>query len=137
MSVGMRLKNRRNERGRQPKRPDACRVLSAAQQAAFAAGSVSCVSERAFVGGGAPPEKFAAVVESIAFALIANMEATDFALGPARRIVVTGGLARLDGLCERLATLSGLSVERPENVEATATGLAWLVGGRFFSPAGF
>ena len=69
-----------------------------------------------------------AVVESIAFLVQANAEAMEAALGPARRIVVTGGLAVLDGLCRRLAELGGIPVERPARREATAAGLAWLLG---------
>jgi glycerol kinase len=37
-------------------------------------------------------------------------------------------MARFDGLCQRLADLSGLGVERPAAVEATAQGVAWLLG---------
>jgi glycerol kinase len=75
----------------------------------------------------------AAVLESIVFLLQANIEAirngSDAALGVAVRIRVSGGLARLDGLCQRLADLSGLPVERPAEVEATAQGTAWLLSG--------
>jgi glycerol kinase len=70
-----------------------------------------------------------AVIESIVFLLQANIEAM---LGGAaeapRRILATGGLARLDGLCRRLASLSGLPVVRPGECEATAMGLARLLG---------
>jgi glycerol kinase len=73
-----------------------------------------------------------AVIESIVFLLQANIErlADVEEAAPARRIVVTGGLSPLDGLCRRLASLSGLPVERPGAVEATARGLAWLLGAR-------
>jgi glycerol kinase len=77
-----------------------------------------------------------AVIESIVFLLQANIERLNGEQGAAaQRIVVTGGLSRLDGLCRRLASLSRLPVERPGEVEATARGLAWLLGARVGQPA--
>ena len=46
------------------------------------------------------------------------------AAAPLRRIRISGGLARNDYLCRCLASLSGLRVERPLLVEATARGVA-------------
>ena len=72
-----------------------------------------------------------AVIESIVFLLQANIERISGVAGSAQaaqRIVVTGGLAPLDGLCGRLAALSGLRVERPTEIEATARGLSGLLG---------
>lgn len=72
-----------------------------------------------------------AVLESIVFLLQRNIESLLAAPGvPLQRICISGGLAHLDGLCQRLADLSGLEVCRPESTEATATGLAWLLGAR-------
>jgi glycerol kinase len=79
-----------------------------------------------------------AVIESIVFLLQANIERLSGGTeqgAPAQRIVVTGGLSRLDGLCRRLAALAGMPVERPGEVEATARGLAWLLGVRVGQPA--
>lgn len=73
-------------------------------------------------------EKFVAVVESIVFLLCANLERMSAPPARARRIVVSGGLARWSGLCQRLADASGLPVLRPEQHEATARGLAALLG---------
>jgi glycerol kinase len=74
----------------------------------------------------------AAVLESIVFLLQANIEAIERAAAgshaPASRIIVSGGLARLNGLCQRLADRTGLPVDRPVATEATAQGLAWLLG---------
>ena len=71
----------------------------------------------------------AAVLESIAFLLAVNVAAVGAAGDvPAKGIVISGGLARLEGLCQRLADLSGLPVERPADIEATAHGLACLLG---------
>jgi len=46
-----------------------------------------------------------------------------------RTIRISGGLSNLDGLCQRLADLSGLTVQRPLQVEATARGVAWQAAG--------
>ncbi len=45
------------------------------------------------------------------------------------RLVVSGGLARYDGLCQRLSDLSGLALYRPAEHEATARGTAYLLAG--------
>ena len=80
-----------------------------------------------FVGSGPPAERMVAVYESIVFLLLRNLERMRPQL-PITRLVVSGGLAQLDGLCQRLADLSGNSVTRPENQEATALGTARLLG---------
>jgi len=85
--------------------------------------------ESRFIGPGEPSQKVVAVVESIVFMLAVNI-----GMIGADAVTVSGGLARLDGLCSRLADVTGLVVERPVVHEATARGLAWLVAGR---PAGW
>jgi glycerol kinase len=85
-----------------------------------------------FIGAGAPAAPAAqvvAVAESIVFLLMTNLEAMQRS-APLVQLVVTGGLAREDGLLQRLADLSGLAAERPAEPEATARGLAYLVAGR-------
>jgi glycerol kinase len=75
------------------------------------------------------PEALVAVVESIIFLLQANIAAL-CALDPGVGTVrISGGLANLDGLCQKLANLSGLLVQRPAQVEATARGIAWQAAG--------
>ncbi|MDH5751944.1 MAG: FGGY family carbohydrate kinase, partial [Deltaproteobacteria bacterium] len=71
-----------------------------------------------------------AVVESIAFLICVNLEEMQRALPPPRAITMAGGLSRLDGLCSRLADISGLPVERVDNPEATCRGLAFLLAGQ-------
>jgi len=66
--------------------------------------------------------------------LAVNLRVGDAQLGPARRIVVTGGLGSVDPLLQRLADLSGSRVERAASREATGRGLAFLLAGR---PAGW
>ena len=83
-----------------------------------------------FVGTGEPPQMAVAVVESIAFLLQANIEEMAKYLPPAARIRVSGGVSHIDGLCRRLASVSGLPVHRREDAEATARGIGYLAAGR-------
>jgi glycerol kinase len=74
-------------------------------------------------------QRIAAVVESIVFMIQANLEImrTESTLV---RLRVSGGLSNIDGLCQTLANLSGLLVERGVEDEATARGIAWLAAGQ-------
>ena len=83
-----------------------------------------------FVGEGGVEEKAVALVESIAFLLQANIDHMATHVPPARRVRVSGGLSRLDGLCRRLASLTGLPVHRRDDPEASARGIAYLAAGR-------
>jgi glycerol kinase len=73
-------------------------------------------------------QQVGAVVESIAFLVAVNVEAMQ-RTAPLQRLVITGGLAACDYLCEALADATNLPVERPALLEATARGIAWLAGG--------
>jgi glycerol kinase len=84
-----------------------------------------------FVGSAAEPwHKAVALVESIAFLLQANIDHMAAYVPPPRRILASGGVSRLDGLCTRLAALNGLSVHRRDDPEASARGIAYLALGR-------
>lgn len=83
-----------------------------------------------FVGAGEPWQMAVAVVESVAFLLQANIEEMAKYVPPAARIRVSGGVSQIDGLCRRLAALSGLPVHRRDDAEATARGIAYLAAGR-------
>ncbi len=74
-------------------------------------------------------QRIAGVVESIVFMIQANLEImrTESRLV---RLRVSGGLSNLDALCQTLANLSGLAVERSTEDEATARGIAWLAAGQ-------
>jgi glycerol kinase len=72
-------------------------------------------------------QQVGAVVESIAFLVAVNVEAMQ-RTAPLQRLVITGGLAACDYLCEALADATDLAVERPALLEATARGIAWLAG---------
>ncbi|MGW8367758.1 MAG: FGGY family carbohydrate kinase [Gammaproteobacteria bacterium] len=83
--------------------------------------------ESRFIGNGDSAGRMVAVCESIVFLLQANLDRASEVL-PATWIRVSGGLARSDALCQRLADLSGLSVWREPETEATLAGVARLLG---------
>ncbi len=75
------------------------------------------------------PEAMVAVVESILFLIQANVGLLCQVEPSVDCIRISGGLANLDTLCQKLADLSGLVVLRPPQVEATARGIAWQAAG--------
>ncbi len=81
-----------------------------------------------FVGSGDDLQLLAAVVESIVFLLSVNMEAMR-SVAALERVVISGGLARCDYLCQALADVNGLVVDRYALQEATARGVAFLAAG--------
>ncbi len=84
-----------------------------------------------FIGEGTPHERLAAVGESIVFLIRAILDEMATELAPPARLSISGGFARVDGLCQRIADLSGLPVERSLVHEATARGLARLLAHGF------
>lgn len=74
-----------------------------------------------------------AVIESILFMLHANLDLMREE-APIHQLRLSGGLSQLDGLCQKLANLCQLTVERVDYPEATSRGVAWLAAGR---PAGW
>ena len=76
-----------------------------------------------------PAEAVVAVIESIVFLLQANIDLMQLHNPGVDKIRTSGGLSNLDSLCQKLANLSGLLVERPVQTEATARGIAWQAGG--------
>lgn len=91
-----------------------------------------------FVGDGAetaePGAKWVAVMESILFLLCINLEELGSEGVDVQQIVLSGGLSVLDGLCQRLADVSGLPVERLVQSEASAQGLAFLLASPLVTP---
>ena len=75
------------------------------------------------------PEQAVAVIESIVFMVCCNLERIqqEQSISVLR---VSGGLSRFDGLCQKLADLSDLTVERVTIKETTARGVAWLAAGQ-------
>jgi glycerol kinase len=82
--------------------------------------------ESHFIGEGNETAKVIAVLESIAFLISENI---GHMRDGADRIVASGALAASDYLCDCIATLSNLPLERTSLQESTATGLAYLVAG--------
>ena len=80
-----------------------------------------------FIGEGTDQEKVVAVIESIIFLLETNLREMLSLASPPLQIQISGGYAKLDGLCQRLSDLSGLPVYRPVEQEATARGTAFLL----------
>lgn len=83
--------------------------------------------ESRFIGEGENREKIVGVIESILFLLQVNLNEMRKLLAPPEKIFISGGLAMLDGICCKLADLSGIPVYRPEECEATAKGLGYLL----------
>jgi len=83
--------------------------------------------ESRFVGDGGVRLKAFAIVESIAFLLMQNYEAMETVMPSPSRVVVNGGLSKVDGLCRALAVLTGKPVERSAEPEGTSKGLAYLL----------
>ncbi|MFN0242451.1 MAG: FGGY family carbohydrate kinase [Planctomycetota bacterium] len=80
-----------------------------------------------FVGEGDAHAKVVAVAESIVFLVQAILDEMATKLSKPRALVVSGGLSASNGICERIASLSGLDVHRSQETEATAKGLARLL----------
>jgi len=72
-------------------------------------------------------EKIVAVIESIIFLLYVNLKNMEALCPEPEKIMLSGGLGNLDGLCQRLADLTGIIVHRPQESEATARGTAFVV----------
>lgn len=70
-------------------------------------------------------EKLLAWLESVVFQLVVNLRLME-ALGATDKVWISGGLSQADALCQRIADLSGARVQRQENPDATAQGIACL-----------
>ncbi|MFQ5642496.1 MAG: FGGY family carbohydrate kinase [Thiogranum sp.] len=70
-----------------------------------------------------------AVTESILFLVRYNLEIMQQHQA-ITRLRVSGGLSQLDALCRKLANLTGLPLQRADDPEASARGIAWLAAGR-------
>lgn len=84
-----------------------------------------------FIGDGDFQERFTAVLESILFLIQCNIDEMNTLIRPPDEVCLSGGLGRWDGLCQRLADLSGLPVKRNSQHEGTSRGLAYLLSEPF------
>lgn len=89
-----------------------------------------------FIGTGGPDQRAVAVVESVVFLLCSILNSLGAPSPPVRRIRLSGGLSMLNGLCRRLADLSGLPLLRNPDHEATLRGTASLLAGHPLERAG-
>ena len=70
------------------------------------------------------------MIESIVFLLRVNMDEMQKLFSPPEKILISGGLSGLNGLCQKLADLNGIPIHRPVEYEATAVGTAYLLRGQ-------
>ncbi|HEY7928731.1 MAG TPA: FGGY family carbohydrate kinase [Steroidobacteraceae bacterium] len=82
-----------------------------------------------FVGEGTLIERFAAVLESIAFLIASNFDSLARWGGRPDRVLLSGGLSASDWLCQRLASCLGVPLLRTAR-EATTLGIAALAAER-------
>ncbi len=80
-----------------------------------------------FIGAGSIEAMLMAVIESICFLIQRNLDEMEKTSSKPDNIVISGGLSTLDKICQQIADLSGTQVIRPQEHEATATGLAYLI----------
>ena len=90
--------------------------------------------ETRFIGEGSTEQKFIALLDSILFLIRVNLDVMQLQVPRPRSILLTGGIAASDFLCQRLANLTSVPVMRHSEREATARGLAFLVANQ---PADF
>lgn len=77
---------------------------------------------------GNPATLLAAVLESIAFLLKANLDEVARLAPRIQRLWLTGGLSRSNYLAQAIADLCGIATVRAADTEATARGLARMLG---------
>ncbi len=86
--------------------------------------------EPQFIGDGDANAKLLAVIESIVFLVQRNLDVMEKTINQPDSIIISGGLSKLEGLCQCIADLSGIKLIRPQEHEATASGLAYLIATR-------
>ena len=68
-------------------------------------------------------EEYVAIIESIVFLIFYNLQQLT---QPTNTILLSGGLSKLDGLCQKLADLTNAKILRYSECESSARGCAWL-----------
>ena len=78
----------------------------------------------------APEQAMVGVLESIVFLVTMNLDAMcDFEI-PISKLRLTGGVAKSEAICQRLADLSGCQIIRPSESESTLLGITRLLRGQ-------
>lgn len=73
---------------------------------------------------------FVSILESMAFLLQCNIDVMCSINTAIEAIKITGGLSKVDLLCQKIANLTRIVVHRSENHQATAKGIAYLAAGK-------
>ncbi len=81
-----------------------------------------------FSDGLKPLERVLAWLESVVFQIVLNVQLME-ALSKAQKIIISGGLSQADGICQRIADLTGACVYRSENADATLRGIGCMAAG--------
>jgi len=81
------------------------------------------------------PEKTVAVIESIIFLLAINIDLLQQAKPLLAQIIISGGLSKSDGFCQKLANCTRLSVIRCTDHEASSRGAAFYLANIIRYPA--
>lgn len=74
-------------------------------------------------------EMIAGVCESILFLIYQNLLEIQ-QVKQLSELHLSGGLSQMDGICQRLADLTGLQVKRLRQSESTIRGIAWIASGQ-------
>ncbi|KGJ95681.1 FGGY family carbohydrate kinase [Thalassotalea sp. ND16A] len=83
-----------------------------------------------FIGKSSKKAEMIAVVESIVFLAVTIIKRMSKGPADMTSLVITGGLAKHDDLCQLIADLSGLNILRKQQVEASALGAVWSLAGQ-------
>jgi glycerol kinase len=84
--------------------------------------------EAQFAADLSPQEKILAWIESVIFQIVTNIELMK-KYDEIRCIRISGGFSKSNGICQKLADISGLDVCRSENADATLQGAAFMATG--------
>jgi glycerol kinase len=86
--------------------------------------------ESRFLGTGSVEDRLLAVIESIAFLIMANVDEFRRHGLPLQRLLLGGGVSTHSRFCQMLATLASMPVWRSRDADTSARGLAYLVAGK-------
>lgn len=82
-----------------------------------------------FIGSTTADQRYSAVMESILFLIQIHIDRLEQAGYPIKQLELSGGVSQIQGLPQRLADLTGKTVQQ-QSTEMTSRGLAYLIAGR-------